>query len=364
MKTIAVLSNEHSWTYNLRKEILQALIAEGDRVILILPYGEKVELLKQMGCEYIDVPMFERRGKNPITELCLINEYKKLLRKIKPDIVLTFTIKPNLYGGYVCGKLRIPFIANITGLGTAVNGNGFIPFVTKMLYKAGLRKASCVFAQNNSSKQYLINNRIVDSSRVKSISGSGVNLDRFKLMDYPNDEVIKFAFISRVLKEKGIEEYLEAATEIKKAYPNTEFHICGFCEDDYKGNLCEKEADGTVIYHGMIDNVAEFMRTIHCLVHPSYYLEGLSNVCLEAAACGRPVITTDHEGCRETIIDGKTGFIVPVKDSKAVIDAMLKFISLDNENKKTMGIEARKYVEKSFDRKRVVSSYIREISNT
>ena len=362
MKTVAVLSNEHSWTYNLRKEILQALIENDYKVILILPYGDKVELLKQMGCEFIDVPMFQRRGKNPITELRLIYEYKKILKTIKPDVVLTYTIKPNLYGGYVCGKLGIPFIANITGLGTAVKDRGIIQQITKLLYKIGLKRVTCVFAQNKSSKEYLIKNNIVDASRVKSISGSGVNLERFQVKPYPNDDVIRFAFISRVLKEKGIEQYLDAATSIKKKYPNTEFHICGFCEDDYRGNLSDKEADGTVIFHGMIDNVQVFLESIHCLVHPSYYLEGLSNVCLEAAASGRPVITTDHEGCRETVIDNKTGFIVPIKDSKALIEATTTFINLDNSSKKAMGLEARRYIEQKYDRRIIVRAYMEEIN--
>ena len=361
--TVALMSNEHNWTYNLRKELIQAMLEEGYRVVLILPYGEKVELLKQMGCEYYDVPMFERRGKNPFKEVTLLREYKKLLKKINPDVALTFTIKPNLYGGFICGRLSIPFIANITGLGTAVNNKGIIPILTKRLYKIGLKKATCIFAQNPSSKCYLENNRIADSSRIRLISGSGVNLARFSVKQYPTDDVIRFAFISRILKEKGIDEYLTAAMQIRKRYPNTEFHICGFCEDDYRGNLKERESDGTVVYHGMIDDVSVFLERIHCLVHPSYYLEGLSNVCLEAAASGRPVITTDHEGCRETVINQKTGFVIPVRDSDALVEAIDSFIKLTNGEKREMGIAARKYVEKCFDRSRIVNAYMKEISN-
>lgn len=362
MKTVVILSNEHSWTYNLRKETIQALLNAKYRVILILPYGEKVELLKEMGCHYYDVPMFERRGKNPITELKLIREYKRLLYLTNPDVVLTYTIKPNLYGGYICGRLHIPFIANITGLGTAVKDNGIVAHVTKWLYKVGLKHAECVFAQNKGSKNYLIKNKIVGKQRVKIIPGSGVNLDRFKEKEYPNDKVVKFVFISRILKEKGIEEYLEAATLVKKHFPDTEFHICGFCETEYKGSLQTKDVDGTIIYHGMIDNVPDFLAEVHCLVHPSYYLEGLSNVCLEACASGRPVITTDHEGCRETVIDKVTGYIIPIKDGKALAEAMVHFINLNYHEKKEMGLKARRFVEKKFDRKKIVAAYMKEIS--
>ena len=361
MKTVAILSNEHNWTYNLRKEVIQALLDSSCRVILILPYGDKIEIFKKMGCEYFDVPMFERRGKNPIRELSLIREYRRLLKKIRPDVVLTYTIKPNLYGGFVCGRLKIPFIANITGLGTAVEAKGIVPVITKVLYREGLKKAACVFAQNKGNKDYLVNNRVVDASRVRLIPGSGVNLDRFAVKPYPSDETVRFAFISRILKEKGIEQYLEAASAIRKKHPNTEFHICGFCEEEYKGSLDEKQADGTVIYHGMIDNVPEFLGDMHCLIHPSYYLEGLSNVCLEAAASGRPVITTDHEGCRETVADGETGFIVPVRDSAALIEAIEKFLALSREQKRAMGLAGREKVEREFDRRIVVGKYMDEV---
>jgi len=363
MKTIALLSNDHSWTYNLRKEVIQELIDKGYQVILILPYGEKVELLKDMGCKFYDVPMFERRGKNPITELRLIAFYYKLLKKLRPDAILTYTIKPNLYGGFVAGKLKIPYIANITGLGSAVEDKGLVPYATKILYRLGLKKAKCVFAQNNGSKSYLIKNRIVTPDQVKRIPGSGVNLDRFSISSYPDDSVIRFVFISRIMKEKGIEEYLNAATIIRQKYNNTEFHVCGFCEDEYKGSLEKKENDGTVIYHGMIDNVPEFLTSIHCLIHPSFYLEGLSNVCLEAAASGRPVITTDHEGCRETVVDGKTGYIVNKQDYKSLVDAIEKFLSLSNDEKRAMGIASRKYVEKNFDRGIIVDAYVKELDN-
>ena len=136
---------------------------------------------------------------------------------------------------------------------------------------------------------------------------------------------------------------------------------CGFCEEEYKGSLDEKQADGTVIYHGMIDNVPEFLGDMHCLIHPSYYLEGLSNVCLEAAASGRPVITTDHEGCRETVADGETGFIVPVRDSAALIEAIEKFLALSREQKRAMGLAGREKVEREFDRRIVVGKYMDEV---
>lgn len=361
MKTIALMSNEPSWTYNLRKEIIQELIDEDYKVVLVLPYGEKVELLKNMGCEFVDVPMFERRGKKPITEIRLLLYYKKVLRNVKPDVVLTYTIKPNLYGGFICGLLHIPFLANITGLGTAVDSKGMFSSLTKLLYKIGLKYVSQVFVQNDSSFSYLRGNDIVPLHKITRIYGSGVNLKDFIVSKYPTDEVIKFVFVSRILEAKGIEEYLNAAVKVKKTYDNVEFHVCGLKENDYKGTLDEKQANGIVIYHGMVDNMENFLKEMHCLVHPSYYLEGLSNVCLEAAASGRPVITTDHEGCRETVINGKTGYIIPIKDSKALANAMIEFIKLSNSEKREMGLSGRKYVESKYDRQIIVKAYLTEI---
>lgn len=360
-KTVALLSNEHSWTYNLRKEIIEALLNENYRVVLILPYGEKVELLKDMGCEFVDVPMFERRGKNLLKELRLIAEYDKILRIVRPDVILTFTIKPNLYGGIVARKLNIPYISNITGLGIAVSDKGLIPLLTKKLYNVGLKSASCVFAQNQGNKDFLIHNGIVNPKQVKRITGSGVNLDRFTVKDYPDDEVCRFAFVSRIFKEKGIDEYLKAAEYVKTIYPKTEFHVCGFCEKEYTGNLELMQKKEIIIYHGMIDNVSEFYSKIHCLVHPSYYLEGLSNVCLEACASARPVITTNHEGCREAVADGETGYIVPIKDYKALASKMIEFINLPYDEKKEMGLLARNRMEEMFDRQGIVNAYMEEV---
>ena len=361
MKTIALLSNEHSWTYNLRKETIAALLSEGNRVVLVLPYGEKIELLKDMGCEFIDVPMFERRGKNPINELKLIKAYYTILKEIKPDVILTYTIKPNLYGGIVASKLKIPAIANITGLGSVAEKKGLFAFIAKRLYKFGLKDCKCVFAQNESNATFLIKNNIVGESHIRRINGSGVNLDRFIVSELPNDDICKFVFISRILKEKGIEELLQAADTIKRKYINTEFHICGFCEDEYKGDLDKLQKSGIVIYHGMIDNVPEFLQKMHCLVHPSYYYEGLSNVCLEACASGRAVITTDHEGCRETVMDGVSGFIVPIKDAAKLAKAIEKFIMLSYEEKREMGICGRKHAEANFDRNIIVDAYLEEV---
>ncbi len=357
--TIAILSNDHAWTYNLRKEVIQALISEGHRIVLILSYGEKIEKLKEMGCEFIDIP-FERHGTDFLKELKLISNYKKILKELKPDIVLSYTIKPNIYGGMVCNSLKIPFFPNITGLGTAVENKGPLQPLFIMLYKLGLKKATNIFFQNTENLEFMKKHRILNSPYTL-LPGSGVNLSHFKLLEYPDENKTSFVFISRIMKEKGIDQYLEAAKYIKGKYENTDFHICGFCEAEYKGKLNEYIDNGTVIYHGMVSDVRDVLKDVHCTVHPTYYPEGLSNVLLESATSGRALITTDRAGCREVIEDSINGYICKEKDSSNLILQIEKFLNLSYEEKKQMGLNGRLKVEKEFDRNIVVSKYLEQI---
>lgn len=258
-------------------------------------------------------------------------------------------------------KYNISFVANITGLGTAIENAGVKQKVLVRLYKQAFRKVQRVFFQNEENKQFFVKHNIaIDKHGM--LPGSGVNLERFPVLDYPDDQdCVRFAFISRIMKEKGIEQYLEAAKRIKKKYPNAEFHICGFCEKEYEGQLEELNKDGTVIYHGMIRNVSEFLKNIHCVVHPTYYPEGVSNVLLEACASGRPIITTDRAGCREVVDDGVNGYMIPQKDSEKLTIAIDKFVNLSAKERKRMGAAGRKKVEQYFDRQIVVDAYMNEI---
>lgn len=359
-KKVLFLVNHDVVIYNFRLEIVERLIADGYEVFISSPYGERIDDLKRLGCHYCEIEV-ERHGMNPIHEIELLQSYKRLMAAVKPDIVLGFTIKPNIYGAMVAAKRNIPFVANVTGLGMAVENPGMTQKAMIALYKFAFRKIQRVFFQNTENRQFFIDNNIAISKH-KLLPGSGVNLDRFNVKEYPENSVIRFAFISRIMKEKGIDQYLDVAKAIKQKYSNTEFHICGFCEAEYEGKLEEYNNNGTVIYHGMIRDVAEFLSDIHCVIHPTYYPEGLSNVLLEASASGRPIITTDRSGCREVIDDGVNGYMIPQKDSKALISAVDKFMQLSYEEKKIMGIAGRHKVEKQFDRQIVVEAYMKEIT--
>lgn len=359
MKKIVILSNHHAYTYNFRREIIQKFLDVGFKVYLVLPYGEKVDLLKEMGCEFIDLPL-DRRGMNPINDFKLILNYFKILNKIKPDAVLSYTIKPNIYGGLVSRLLKIPFFPNITGLGTALENSGFLQKILIEMYKIAYKKASCVFFQNEENKKFFDQNDI-KIKKYRIIPGSGVNTEFFSLLPYPNDETIEFVYISRIMKEKGIDQYLDAAKYITKKYPNTKFHVVGFCEEDYEKKLYELHKQGIIRYHGFQSDVRKFYKMSHCTVHPTYYPEGISNVLLESAACGRPIITTDRVGCREVVDDGINGFLVQQKNTKDLIEKIEQFIHLSYQEKENLGLEGRKKVEKEFDRRIVVDAYMEEI---
>lgn len=359
--SVAVISNDHAWTYNLRREVIQALLNEGHRVTVIVGYGKRVDDLKDMGCDFIDIPV-ERHGMNPFHELVLANRYKKALKELRPDVAFTYTLKPNIYGGYVCGKLKIPFIANITGLGTAVENKSFIQKIVLSMLKIGLSRASMVFFQNTENMKFLVDKGVI-TGRYDLLPGSGVNTSHFLPLPYPVEETVNFVFISRIMKEKGIDQYLDAAVAIRKKHPNTRFHICGFCEQAYETRIAELSENGTVVYHGMVDDIREILKETHCTVHPTFYPEGLSNVLLESLACARPIITTNRPGCREVIDDGVNGYVVNERDSADLIEKIEKFLQLTDEQKREMGLQGRIKVEREFDRNIVVKKYMAEINN-
>lgn len=356
---IALIGNADSTIGIYRYELLQRLIENNHDVSVITPDGKYVEDMVSMGCKHY-VADVDRHGTNPIKDFKLIIKYYKLLKQTRPDIVFSYTIKPNIYGAIACRMLKIPIVTNVTGLGTAVENKGWKQKITLLLYKVSFRKVKTIFFQNEENMQFFRDRKLYVEKH-KLLPGSGVNLERFALVEYPKCEEINFVFISRLMKEKGIDQYLEAAEYITKKYPNTRFHICGFCEKEYESKLAALSNNKAIIYHGMVKDMTTILPQMNCTVHPTYYPEGLSNVLLESLATGRPIITTDRAGCREVVDDGVNGFIVKQQDSDDLIKKIEKFLSLSREEQKQMGLNGRAKVEKEFDRKIVINKYLEEI---
>ena len=356
---IALIGNSDISIYAYRKELVERLLADGHEVFVLSPNGDFIPELVKMGCEYLETPL-DRHGTNPIKDFSLLRTYKKLLRRIQPDVVFSYTIKPNIYGSMAAAKLKIPCIPNITGLGTAVENKSWKQTLIMFLYKIAFKKVQTIFFQNEENMSFF-KERNLYNEKHKLLPGSGVNLARFAPSEYPSDETVDFVFVSRLMKEKGTDQYLDAAEFITKKYPNTRFHICGFCEKEYENRLEEITKSKSVIYHGMVKDMTEILPKMHCTVHPTYYPEGLSNVLLESLATARPIITTDRAGCREVVEDGVNGFVVKQQDSADLIDKIEKFLSLSNEQRAEMGISGRKKVEREFDRNIVISAYYNEL---
>ena len=360
MKRVAILSNSALGLYSFRRELIERLVQEGNEVVIFAPDEEKKDYFKNMGCQYKEISI-ERRGINPLSDVKLLMAYYREIRNTKPDVVLTYTIKPNIYGGLVCSLLGVPYISNITGLGSALENRGWLRLLTMFLYKLSLRKARCVFFQNKENQRFFLENIFSDVHN-RLIPGSGVNLDHYQVLEYPHGDEIHFLFIGRILKEKGIDLYLEAAEHLKSKYSNTFFHVLGACDEKYCAILKDKESKGIIHYHGRQNDVREFHKISHCTIHPSYYPEGMSNVLLESAACGRPVITTNRNGCREVVDDGVNGYLVQPRDAKDLIEKIERFLQLGFEEKRKMGLMGRVKVEQQFDRNIVIQSYMEEIN--
>lgn len=356
---ILILANSDLGLYNFRKELVQELINSGNDVFISLPYGEKVDLLKKMGCKFIETPI-DRRGVNPFKDFKLLIKYWKIINECNPDKIITYTIKPNIYGGIISRLKKKSLYVNITGLGTVFQKKNIITKLVILLYKIALKDARCIFFQNALNKLTFEQNHL-NTNNSLLIPGSGVNLDQYKYIDYPQSDTIEFFFIARVMKEKGIEEFIKVAQYCKEKNYNAHFHIFGDCEEMYEDRLTKLTDANILTYHGRCNNLSEYQSINHCTIHPSYH-EGMSNVLLETAACGRPCICSDIPGCREIVDDGKSGFLFEAKNTQQLIDCVEKFIHLSNEQRKEMGINARHKVEKEFDRNIVVNTYIQKIN--
>lgn len=342
------------------RDLIQTMLDSDHEVFICLPDGEYVSEFQKLGCTFLNCSLLNRHGINPMKEIKLLSFYNNVISKIEPDIVFTYTIKPNVYGGIVCASKNIPYVVNITGLGIAVENGGIMQKLTLLLYKHAIRKAKKVFFQNAGNRDFMLEHNIVNGD-YELLPGSGVNLSTHICKDYPRDtgETV-LLFVGRLMRDKGIEELIEAAKRMHLNESKLRFIAVGACEADYSGRLKELDAEKYIGLVGHQNNVDEWLEKAHVLVHPSYH-EGMSNVCLEAAACGRPVLASDIPGCRETFDEGISGFGFKPRDVDSLCEAIEKFIALPYEKKAEMGRAGRRKVEREFDRQIVVEKYLAEV---
>lgn len=356
---IFLITNHSFMLYKFRKELIQKLLQK-HQVTLVMPAREYTDEFKEMGCSIIDIDV-DRRGLNPLKDLHLLHQYKQLLRQYRPEMVLTYSIKPNIYAGIAAAKLDIPYCANITGLGTAFQKKILADFVT-ILYRVAFRKVKTVFFENKDNLDEFLKRSILKENQTCLLHGAGVNLEEFSYRTYPKEKTTNFVFVGRIMKEKGIDELLAAFRKLESNHYNVHLDIVGPFEDDYEEEMKKLENDPCCSYCGFQRDVKPFLLKANCLVLPSYH-EGMANTILEAAACGRAVIASDIPGCKEGIIDQKSGFLVKTKDTEDLYNKMVQFDMLSNDEKEQMGKNGRKLMEEKFDKEKVVNQTIRKIES-
>lgn len=355
---ILVITNHSYMLYRFRKELLQQL-GQDHEILLSMPFVGHEEDLQALGFTCIDTPV-DRRGINPITDWKLLRTYRQLLRKEKPELVITYSIKPNIYAGLLCRLSKIPYCANVQGLGTAFQRKGLALFVTA-LYRFALGKARTVFFENQGNADEFITRKILPADRITLLNGAGINLTDYPCTPYPENDKLHFLYLGRIMKEKGIDELFCAMKKLRAQLGDkVVLDLVGFFDDDYEEAVNQLATDGIAVFHGFQTDPAPFYAAADCVVLPSYH-EGMSNVLLEGAAMGRPLITSDIHGCKEAVIEGETGFLCKVRDADSLYEAMARFATLSHREREHMGQAGRRHVEAVFDKEKVVAATIRAL---
>lgn len=358
---IVIFANSSGGLYSFRKELIETFVEKDNSVVALTPFDDMVSELKNIGIKLIETPI-DRRGINPIKDISLFHKYKKKLKILEPDLVITYTIKPNIYGGFACRLLKIPYAVNITGLGTAFQKDGLLRKLVTFMYKISLKMAKTVFFENSENMQIFLDEKIITRNQTCLLNGAGVNLEHFSLLEYPQDcEKTRFLFIGRVMKEKGIDELFEAMEKLITDGVKCSLDIVGNYEEDYADQIKKYESEGWLHYRGFQKDVRPFIEKCHCFVLPSWH-EGMANTNLECAASGRPLITSNIAGCREAVVNGESGFLAEKQNANSLYEAMKKFTQLSYDERKAMGLVGRKHMVNAFDKKKVVEETIYALS--
>lgn len=349
---ILILANHSGGLYDFRKDLIAELKKQAS-VTVAVPHNDRWEELQLLADRVIELPV-DRRGMNPVRDAKLFRRYRKMLRAVKPDLVLTYTVKPNVYGGLACRMAHVPYVVNITGLGSALENGGLLRKFVLALYRPALAGAKTVFFENAGNRDDLVATGVVPQGRDVVLHGAGVNLDDFPCAAYPQDAPLRFLFVGRVMHEKGVDELFYAARQMKQEYGDgVEFHFVGSFEESYKPLMDELEQSGIVKYHGYQSDMRPFYAMSGCVVLPSYH-EGMSNVLLEAASSGRPLITSAIPGCMEAVEDGVSGYLCESRNAEALLLSLRRFAQLTPEERRDMGLAGRRRMEALFDKKAVV----------
>jgi len=354
---------------NFRAGLIRALLDAGHEVIAIAPPDDHVARLEAMGCRFIPLDM-DNQGANPAKDTALFLRYLSILRRERPAAFLGYTIKPNVYGSLAAQRLGIPVINNVSGLGTAFIRDTWLTRVVKRLYRLAFSRSQRVFFQNTDDRDLFVTQALVAPERTRVLPGSGIDLAAFdpvppKPLANALQAEVRFLLIARLVFDKGVREYVEAARIVQASRPQARFQILGFLDVENRTAVSRADvdgwvADGVIDYLGHTQNVRPHIAAAECIVLPSYR-EGTPRTLLEAAAMAQPIVTTDVPGCREVVEDGKTGLLCNVRDGEDLARAMIEIIDMGPERRREMGLAGRAKIERQFDEQIVIKAYLDEL---
>ena len=364
MKVVICLNT--AWNLlNFRAGLIRAMVAQGHEVVAVAPYDQYAPGLAALGCRFVPLPM-DNQGTHPGRDVVLLWRFWRLLQRERPDVFLGYTVKPNVYGSLAAGFLGIPVINNIAGLGAVFIKDGWLVRLVRGLYRVALHRSSKVFFQNDDDRQLFIAGRLVSRHVTGLLPGSGIDLVRFSVPVAPEPSAaprpFRFLLIARMLRDKGVVEFVEAAKVLRARWPEVQCCLLGFVDVQNPAAISRAEMDawvaqGVVTYLGVSDDVRTEIAAADCIVLPSYR-EGTPRTLLEAAAMGRPIVTTDAVGCREVVADGLNGYLCKVRDASDLADKMQRMLLLSPEERREMGRQGRLKVEREFDEQIVIQKYL------
>jgi len=367
MKLVVTVNSSFN-ILNFRSGLLRALMQDGHEIVVLAPRDDYTQaILADIGCVFVELKM-DRRGTSPIREAACLKAMIQNIRRLQPDVILSYTIKNNLYAGIAARLTKTPIIPNVTGLGTVFSNSGPMTSFATYMYRQAFRSAAVVFFQNIEDQAQFLRADMIPSEIARTLPGSGVDLDRFRVSPLPVcPGAPVFLLIARLLWEKGVGEYVDAARRLRKRYPKAIFRLAGGLETPSpaaipKATLSKWIDEGIIEYHGQLRDVRPIIAASTCVVIPTYYREGTPRALLESGACGRPIITTDTSGCRTVVLDGESGHLVAPHDSQDLERAMLRIAEMSHDALEAMGAAGRSLVEQRFDEKFVIRAYTEAIA--
>ena len=357
---ILIATNHSYMLWQFRRELIAALLERGHQVMVSTPFVGHQKDLEGLGCRCVETAV-DRRGVNLLRDLGLCMAYRRLLAAEDPDLVLTYSIKPNIYAGFLCRLRGVPYCANVQGLGTAFQSKGLAELVT-LMYRMALKGARTVFFENQSNAALFRQRNVLNAARQTVLPGAGVNLERYGFRPCPDHgEQVRLLYLGRIMREKGVDELFWAVRRLRETYGGrVVLALVGFFEDEYREQVETLVQEGAAVFYGFQEDPRPFYADADCVVLPSYH-EGMSNVLLEAAATGRPVVTSDIPGCREAVEDGTTGYLCRVMNREDLYHKLDAFVRLPLEERAEMGRRARAKMERDFDKQTVVDATLRGI---